>query len=134
MTDKELLILAKDARKSAYTPYSNFQVGAALLTEDGKVYTGANIENASYTPCVCAERVAFFKAVNNGERHFKAIAIVGGKAGEDPGFCAPCGVCRQVMAEFCTDEFKIILGTPDNIKTYTLVEILPDYFGPKDLK
>ena len=135
MTDKELLELAIRARESAYTPYSNFKVGAALLTRDGKVYTGANIENAAYTPTICAERVAFFKAVNNGERDFAAIAVVGGKSGEEiSGLCAPCGVCRQVMAEFCKDDFRIIAGTPDSIKTYTLPQILPDYFGPKDLQ
>ena len=134
MTDKELLLLAIEAREASYSPYSSFMVGAALLTRDGKVYTGANIENAAYTPTICAERVAFFKAVNNGERDFTAIAVVGGKRGEPiSGLCAPCGVCRQVMAEFCKDDFKIIAGTPDNIKTYTLEQILPDYFGPKDL-
>ena len=135
MTDKELLLTAISAREKSYSPYSKFMVGAALLTRDGKVYTGANIENAAYTPTICAERVAFFKAVNNGERDFVKIAIVGGKAGEEiSGLCAPCGVCRQVMAEFCRDDFTIIAGTPDNIKTYTLPQILPDYFGPKDLQ
>ncbi len=134
MTNIELLQKAIEARNSSYAPYSGFQVGAALLTADGKVYTGANIENAAYTPTICAERVAFFKAVNLGERNFAKIAITGGKSGETAGFCAPCGVCRQVMAEFCTDDFEIILGTPDDIKVYTLKEILPDYFGPKNLK
>ncbi len=133
MTNKELLQKAIESRKDSYSPYSNFCVGAALLTCDGKVYTGANIENAAYTPTICAERVAFFKAVNNGERNFSKIAITGGKAGEPAGFCAPCGVCRQVMAEFCKDDFEIILGTPDDIKVYTLKEILPDYFGPNNL-
>lgn len=133
MTNKELLQKAIESRKDSYSPYSNFCVGAALLTCDGKVYTGANIENAAYTPTICAERVAFFKAVNNGERNFLKIAITGGKAGEPAGFCAPCGVCRQVMAEFCKDDFEIILGTPDDIKVYTLKEILPDYFGPNNL-
>lgn len=132
MTNQELLNLAINARKDSYTPYSKFSVGAALLTADGKVYTGANIENAAYTPTICAERVAFFKAVNAGERHFTKIAISGGKD-QQPVFCAPCGVCRQVMAEFCKDDFVIVLGIPDNIKTYTLPQILPDYFGPKDL-
>lgn len=135
MTDKELLLLAIKARESSYSPYSGFAVGAALLTRDGKVYTGANIENAAYTPTICAERVAFFKAVNSGEREFVKIAVVGGKRGEDiSSLCAPCGVCRQVMAEFCRDDFVIVAGTPDDIKTYTLKQILPDYFGPKDLK
>ena len=135
MTDKELLLLAIKARESSYSPYSGFAVGAALLTRDGKVYTGANIENAAYTPTICAERVAFFKAVNSGECDFVKIAVVGGKRGEDiSSLCAPCGVCRQVMAEFCRDDFVIVAGTPDDIKTYTLKQILPDYFGPKDLK
>ena len=135
MTDKELLLLAIKARESSYSPYSGFAVGAALLTRDGKVYTGANIENAAYTPTICAERVAFFKAVNSGEHDFVKIAVVGGKRGEAiSSLCAPCGVCRQVMAEFCRDDFVIVAGTPDDIKTYTLKQILPDYFGPKDLK
>lgn len=133
MTDKELLKTAIEARKDAYTPYSHFKVGAALLTKSGKVYTGGNIENASYTPTVCAERVAFFKAINNGEREFSKIAVVGGKDGEDVVFCAPCGVCRQVMAEFGDDDFEIILGTLDNFKAYKLDEVLPFRFGPKDL-
>lgn len=133
MTDKELLTAAIDAREYSYTPYSHFQVGAALLTKDGKIYTGANIENAAYTPTICAERVAFFKAVNAGERDFCKIAIVGGKEGETPDFCAPCGVCRQVMAEFCQDDFQIVLGTTDNISVYNLKDILPDRFGPDNL-
>lgn len=133
MTDKELLTAAINAREYSYTPYSHFQVGAALLTKDGKIYTGANIENAAYTPTICAERVAFFKAVNAGERDFRKIAIVGGKEGENPDFCAPCGVCRQVMAEFCQDDFQIVLGTTDNIRVYNLKDILPDRFGPDNL-
>lgn len=133
MTDKELMLLAIEARNKAYTPYSHFKVGAALLTESGNVYTGANIENAAYTPTVCAERVAFFAAVHAGEREFLKIAIVGGKDGESSGFCAPCGVCRQVMAEFCKSDFQIILGTEDNIKAYTLSELLPERFGPDNL-
>lgn len=133
MTDKELMLLAIEARNSAYTPYSHFKVGAALVSSDGKVYTGANIENAAYTPTICAERVAFFKAVNQGERNFAKIAIVGGKEGEKAGFCAPCGVCRQVMAEFCKSDFQIILGNEDDIKVYTLSELLPERFGPNNL-
>ena len=134
MTDRELLLAAIEARQDGYTPYSHFRVGAALLTADGKIYTGANIENAAYSPGVCAERVAIFKAVNAGERSFKKIAVVGGpEDGPIAPLCAPCGVCRQVMAEFCKDDFEILLGTPDNIKKYTLPTILPDYFGPKDL-
>lgn len=133
MTNKELLSEAINARKSAYTPYSHFQVGAALLTKSGKIYTGANIENAAYTPTICAERVAFFKAVNAGEREFEKIAIIGGKENSEPGFCSPCGVCRQVMAEFCKDDFSIVLGTLDNVSVYTLKEVLPDRFGPENL-
>ena len=134
MLDKELLQLAIEARKQSYSPYSGFRVGAALLGQSGKVYQGCNIENAAYTPTNCAERTAVFKAVREGEREFKAIAIVGGK-GEDPAdFCAPCGVCRQVLAEFCDPDFRIILGTPENIRVYTLKELLPLSFGKADLK
>ena len=133
MLDKELLQLAIEARKKSYSPYSGFRVGAALLTKSGKVYDGCNIENAAYTPTNCAERTAIFKAVSEGEREFSAIAIVGGK-GEDPAdFCAPCGVCRQVIAEFCDPDFRIVLGTPDNIRVYTLAELLPLSFGKADL-
>ena len=118
---------AEEAREASYSPYSGFAVGAALLTEDGEIFTGANIESSSYTPTVCAERVAFFTAVHKGCRNFRAIAIVGGKAGESiSAFCPPCGVCRQVMAEFCDIEtFKIILAEENNIKEYLLKELLP---------
>ena len=129
MLDKELLQLAIEARKKSYSPYSGFRVGAALLTKSGKVYDGCNIENAAYTPTNCAERTAIFKAVSEGEREFSAIAIVGGKA----ELCAPCGVCRQVIAEFCDPDFRIILGTLDNIRVYTLAELLPLSFGKADL-
>ena len=101
---------AKEARKKAYCPYSGFAVGAAMLCADGSVYDGCNIENAGFTATCCAERTAFFRAVNDGKRDFKAIAIAGGGAGEEPtGICAPCGVCRQVMAEFCGPGFEILL-------------------------
>lgn len=138
-TEKQLLKIAADAAKGAYSPYSGFCVGAALLTYDGDVYTGCNIENASYTPTVCAERTAFFKAVSEGKRDFKSIAIVGGKreeiiAGNATEICPPCGVCRQVMAEFCKkDEFEIILGLPDNPQKYTLSELLPLVFDKNNL-
>lgn len=133
MTDKELMLKAEEARLKAYTPYSGFKVGAALLAKSGKVYLGCNIENAAYTPTNCAERTAFFKAVSEGEREFEKIAIVGGK--EKPNeFCAPCGVCRQVMAEFCDDSFIVLLGNSANFKAYTLKEVLPFSFTPKDLK
>ncbi len=134
MTDVELMQAAEKARESAYSPYSDFKVGAALLTKSGKVYVGCNIENASFTPTVCAERVAFFEAVKSGERAFEAIAIVGGKAGEPPTFCSPCGVCRQVMAEFCQKDFRILLGTKEDFKSYTFGELFPLSFSPENLK
>lgn len=136
MDDKELLKKAAEARELAYAPYSHFAVGAALLTEEGKVYKGCNIESASYSPSNCAERTAFFKAVSEGERRFKAIAIVGGRKGSPAGeLCPPCGVCRQVMMEFCSpDSFRIILadgtGCPQG---FLLKELLPLGFGPKNL-
>ena len=119
----------------SYAPYSGFKVGVALLTKEGEIYTGCNIENAAYTPTNCAERTAFFKAVSEGEREFDAIAIVGGKDGVLTSYTAPCGVCRQVMMEFCTPkEFKIILGTSkDDYKIYTLEELLPLGFGSTDV-
>ena len=134
MDKKELVKEALAAREFAYTPYSKFNVGAALFCKNGRVFRGCNIESASYTPTNCAERTAFFKAVSEGEREFSAIAIVGGPAGAPPAdFCYPCGVCRQVMAEFCDDDFKVILGTPDDFKVYTLKEILPLTFTSKEL-
>ena len=137
MNYSNLMEEALNARKMAYTPYSHFNVGAALLAKDGQVYTGCNIENAAYTPSNCAERTAFFKAVSEGVLEFEAIAIVGGPAGSsDINVCAPCGVCRQVMMEFCDPKtFKVILGkSADDYKVYTLEEILPIGFGPKDLE
>ena len=134
MSDQELMKAAEEARKNAYAPYSGFLVGAALLTKSGKVYTGCNIENASYTPTNCAERTAFFKAVSEGERAFDAIAVVGGK-GETPSeFCAPCGVCRQVMAEFCDKDFRVVLGNAEKIAVYKLQDLLPLSFSSEDLK
>ena len=136
MNDKELVKAAIEAREMAYVPYSGFAVGAALLTADGKLYQGCNIENAAYTPSNCAERTAFFKAVSIGERQFSAIAIVGGKHGEPISeYCAPCGVCRQVMMEFCNPkEFQIILATDiENYKIFKLEELLPMGFGPENL-
>lgn len=138
VTEKQIETLAwaaLEARDHAYVPYSNFAVGAALLTKSGKLYEGANIENAAYTPTNCAERTAFFRAVFEGERAFAAIAVAGGKAGEAPmSFCAPCGVCRQVMREFCGEDFVILLvKSPAEIKKYTLAELLPESFGPDDL-
>ncbi len=138
MTEKEkyeLVTTALNARKASYSPYSNFAVGAALLTSEGDVFTGANVESASYSPTICAERVAFFSAVHSGKREFKAIAIVGGPASEDvKSFTAPCGVCRQVMAEFCDSDFEIILYDGNGLATYTFAELLPESFGKNNLK
>lgn len=121
--------------KFSYTPYSNFKVGAALLTKSGKIYTGCNIENASYTPTNCAERTAFFKAVSEGVRDFQAICIVGGKDGKLTEYTAPCGVCRQVMMEFCNPKtFQIILAVDkERYEIYTLEELMPSGFGPLNL-
>ena len=138
MTENEkhsLVERALTARGRSYSPYSRFAVGAALLTADGEIFTGANIESASYSPTVCAERVAFFSAVHSGKRDFKAIAIVGGPASENiKSFTAPCGVCRQVMAEFCEADFEIILYNGKDLATYTFAELLPESFGKSNLK
>ena len=136
MTPIELVNLAKEARSHAYVPYSGFSVGAALLCKDGKIYQGCNIENAAFGPTVCAERTAFFKAVYDGERDFGAIAVVGGRAGEEiTGLFPPCGVCRQVMREFCDLDFKLYLGRENGaFETMTLGEMLPMSFSPADLK
>ena len=133
MNYKSLMIEAQEARKKSYSPYSHFCVGAALLTKSGKVYTGCNIENAAFTPTNCAERTAIFKAVSEGECEFEAIAIVGGRASEAGGFCAPCGVCRQVIAEFCDKDFKIVLGNEEKYEVYTLDALLPFSFTNKNL-
>lgn len=132
---QEMIDLAIEQLKYSYTPYSGFKVGAALLTKDGKLYTGCNIENAAYTPTNCAERTAFFKAVSEGERAFEAICVVGGKDGILTEYAAPCGVCRQVMMEFCSSEtFKIILATSrEQYEIFTLKELLPLGFGPDNL-
>ena len=133
MTDRELLEIAVQARENSYAPYSDFHVGAALVGKSGKVYTGCNVENAGYTPTHCAERTALFKAVSEGEREFTAIAVVGGKGEGLAEFCVPCGVCRQALAEFCEGNFRVILGTPDHVRVYTLAELLPFSFGKHDL-
>lgn len=136
MDRSELVRLALEARQKAYTPYSHFKVGAALRTKEGKVYQGCNIENAAYTPSNCAERTAFFKAVSEGDYDFAAIAIVGGaEDAKELELCAPCGVCRQVMMEFCDyNEFEIILGkSPEEYKVMSLAELLPMGFGPANL-
>ncbi|MBQ4348908.1 MAG: cytidine deaminase [Clostridia bacterium] len=130
MTELELINAAKEAAENAYAPYSHFTVGAALLCKDGKVYTGCNIENASYSPTNCAERTAFFKAVSEGERDFSAIAVVGGKNCNFTDYCSPCGVCRQVMAEFCSESFRVILGKEGkDFRVITLRNLLPDSFS-----
>lgn len=136
MTPEELIKLAKEARTHAYCPYSGFSVGAALLCKNGKVYQGCNIENASFGPTICGERTAFFKAVYDGEREFEAIAIVGGKAGEEvSGLFPPCGVCRQVMREFCGLDFKLYMGKEkDEYEVKTLGEMLPLSFSNADMK
>lgn len=126
--DKKLIDCAIEAMKTSYSPYSSFKVGAALLCKNGKIFTGVNIENASFSATNCAERTAFFKAVSEGEKEFLSIAVVGGKNGEIVDYCAPCGVCRQVMAEFCDKDFEILLFNGENIKKYTLDDILPISF------
>lgn len=134
--DSTLLIKeALLARDMSYSPYSGFSVGAALLAKNGRIYRGCNIENSSYTPTNCAERTAFFKAVSEGVKEFEGIAIVGGKQGKITDYCAPCGVCRQVMMEFCNPkEFKIILAKSEaEYKELTLEQMLPFGFGPNEL-
>ena len=125
MTPEQLVNLAKEAMQKAYAPYSGFFVGAALLCADGTVYQGCNIENAAFGPTNCAERTAFFKAVYDGHRDFKAIAICGGKGGQITGLFPPCGVCRQVMREFCDDAFTVYLVTPEGYETRSLSQLLP---------
>lgn len=130
-----LIKQAQLARTNAYAPYSNFCVGAALLTKDEKIFTGCNIENASYSGTNCAERTAIFKAISEGATDFTAIAIVGGSKGPIRNFCPPCGICRQIMAEFCSPKnFQIILATDEtNYKIFTLQELLPIGFGCENL-
>ena len=132
MNQHDLIAYAKQAMQKAYAPYSSFWVGAALLAKDGSVYSGCNIENGAYPATCCAERTAFFEAVKDGVRDFSAIAVVGGKNGEIVDFCPPCGVCRQVMAEFCDGDFEIYLTDGTAIQTLTLGEILPYSFRLTD--
>lgn len=135
MNNEELIKIAIEMTKMSYVPYSHFHVGAALLAANGKVYTGCNIENAAYGPSNCAERTAIFKAVSEGDKDFSAIAVVGGPEDSEGNptivdFCPPCGVCRQVMAEFCNKNFKIILAkSPTEYKIFTLGELLPESFS-----
>lgn len=134
MTERELLNLAITARERAYTPYSHFRVGAALLTRPGRVFLGCNIENASFSPTICAERTAIAKAVSEGERDFIAIAIAGGpENGALRRVCAPCGVCRQVLAEFCPADMPVILGDGEHMEIHPLSHLLPLAFTEKDL-
>ncbi len=135
MDDRVLLKEASRAREFSYSPYSDFAVGAALLSKSGKVYTGCNVENAAFTPGNCAERTAVFKAVSEGEREFEAIAIVGGRNGSKPETVYPCGVCRQVLCEFVDAEsFRVITGEPEGeMKVMTFNTLLPFSFGPKSL-
>ena len=126
--------LAKKSCENSYSPYSNFKVGCAVLCGEN-VYTGCNVENAAFGPSCCAERVALFKAISEGEREFSAIAIVGGPDGKTERPCAPCGVCRQVLREFCDpDTFLILLGYDDGYDEYTLEELLPESFGPDNIR
>ena len=133
MTDRELIELAIKAREKAYAPYSRFRVGAVLLGKSGKTYGGCNVENTSYGATNCAERTAVFKAVSEGEKEFSAIAIVGGKDCLAER-CVPCGICRQVLAEFCDGDFRIVLGNGESFKSYSLSELLPYSFEKKDLE
>ena len=133
MTPEKLCQLAKEAMTHSYSPYSGYKVGAALLCKDGTVYTGCNIENAAYTPTICAERSAIFKAVYDGQRAFDAIAVCGGKNGVITGRFPPCGVCRQVMREFCSDDFKVYLVTPESYQETTLGQLLPESFSVCDM-
>lgn len=130
MTDKELVLLAIDAMKNSYSPYSSFKVGAALLTKSGKTYSGCNIENVAFSPTVCAERVAFFKAISEGEKEFTKIAVAGGKNGIITSATSPCGVCRQVMSEFCNEDFEILIVKENNeYETVSLKNLLPYSFS-----
>ena len=132
---KTMTDYALEARERAYAPYSGFMVGAALLCKDGTVYTGCNIENAAFTPTNCAERTAFFKAVSDGITHFSRIAIAGGQRNGALQICPPCGICLQVMMEFCDpDHFEVILGDGENDITYLLRDLLPKGFGPENIK
>ena len=133
MTDKELVKTAVAAMEKSYSPYSGFKVGAALLAGDGRVFVGCNIENAAYPATICAERTALGNAVSAGAREFLKIAIVGGKNGEITDYCPPCGICRQVLNEFCGEDFEILLYNGKDIKSYRLSELLPLSFGRNEL-
>ena len=135
MSNKDLVVAAFAAMEKAYAPYSGYTVGSALLSKSGKVYTGCNVESASYSPTNCAERTAFFKAISEGEREFEKIAVVGGKNCNVTELFMPCGVCRQVMAEFCAKDFEIIVAkSTDEFYSFTLEQLLPHGFSPKNIK
>ena len=131
---KKIMDMALICRRRAYAPYSNFKVGAALLTKSGKIYTGCNVENSSYGATICAERVAVTKAISEGERDFVAIAIVGGRENETDLLATPCGICLQFLREFCDDDFKIILYNGKEIKSFTLKKLFPDAFNKDNIK
>lgn len=135
MNNSQLIECALKVRKKAYCPYSGFAVGAALLCGDGSVYTGCNIENSAFSPTNCAERTAFFKAVSEGKREFLKIAVVGGDLEKSPeNYCPPCGVCRQVMKEFCNGNFEILIAKDsDDYKIMTLFELLPESFDKREV-
>lgn len=134
MNKEELFILAKEAMKTSYAPYSNYNVGAALLTKSGNVYKGCNIENASFSVTNCAERTALFSAVSNGEREFEAICIVGGKNNKITDYAMPCGACRQVLSEFCGEDFKVYVGINESeIEEYMLGQLIPCSFSKSKL-
>ena len=132
---KNLMELAQKARETSYAPYSGYQVGAALPCKDGSIHTGGNIENAAFSPTVCAERVALFKAINEGKRNFSAIAVAGGKGKDCDEYCTPCGVCRQVMQEFCDpDTFLVLVCQGKEVRSYLLRELLPLGFRQNNLE
>jgi len=130
---RSLMEAAARAREFSYSPYSHYRVGAALLTADGRIFTGCNVENAGYSPTNCAERTAVFKAISEGARDFTAIAVMGGLGETLDAACTPCGVCRQVLAEFCEPTMPVILGTPEEMRVMTLGELLPFAFTKKNL-
>lgn len=135
MTDSELVEFAKKAMRNSYSPYSNFKVGAALLTTNGNVFTSCNVENSAFSPTICAERTAFVKAISEGYKNFESIAVVAQKNNIDTEYCSPCGVCRQFMSEFCSGSFKIILvGKNNSLKIKTLEQLLPNGFGSENLE
>lgn len=133
MDYNNLIESAVKAMENSYAPYSNFKVGAALLCQNGEIYTGCNIENSAFSATVCAERTAIFKAISEGNKSFTALAVVGGKDGVISKYCYPCGVCRQVLSEFCSKDFKVVLFDNKSTKICTLDQLLPLNFGSDSL-